>query len=130
MSKKLMALKLKARERDNHICQDCGKAPGLFFGQVHHIDKNRDNNVLENLVTLCTKCHGERHTGEERIKPDRICDNVSLIRVDYAGRVTLPKYLLEAIGVDMKHACNAVLLVEAYPSLENAKTLIMKKGRA
>lgn len=40
----------------------------------------------------------------------------------------MPKYLLEAIGLDMKDAGNAVLLVEAYPSLEDAKTLIMKKG--
>ncbi len=124
----LSKLKREARDRDNHSCQDCGDqrfGPPLY---VHHIDKNRDNNVLENLVTLCSKCHGVRHTGEERIKPVQICDNTTLIQVDHTGRVTLPKYLLEAIGVDMKHAGNAVLLVEAYPSLENAKTLIMKKG--
>ena len=51
------------------------------------------------------------------------------VTVDNRGRVTLPKYLLEAIGVDMKDAGNAVLLVEAYPSLEDAKVLTLKKGR-
>ncbi len=50
------------------------------------------------------------------------------VTVDNRGRVTLPKYLLEAIGVDMKDAGNAVLLVAAYPSLESAKSLIVKKG--
>jgi hypothetical protein len=30
--------------------------------QVHHIDKNPRNNVEENLVALCSICHGEAHT--------------------------------------------------------------------
>jgi len=51
------------------------------------------------------------------------------VTMDDRGRVTLPKYLLEALGVDMDVAGNAVLLVEAVPSLENTKALMLKKGR-
>jgi len=51
------------------------------------------------------------------------------VTMDTRGRVTLPRYLLEALGVDMEEAGNAVLLVEAYPSLGETKALMLKKGR-
>lgn len=56
-----------ARERDAHTCQDCGlvrKKPSLH---VHHIEARRSfgedferANRLENLVTLCPRCHAKR----------------------------------------------------------------------
>lgn len=33
--------------------------------QVYHIDKDPNNNVEENLVALCSFCHGEAHTKHE-----------------------------------------------------------------
>lgn len=46
-------------ERDEHKCQMCGSDYKL---EVHHIDGNgrgekRPNNSLDNLQTLCAKCH-------------------------------------------------------------------------
>lgn len=51
----------------NTVCADCGKSSNCF--EIHHIDKNRNNNVLSNLVVLCLNCHADRHKGEraERI---------------------------------------------------------------
>lgn len=42
-------------------CADCGykKYPKVL--QVHHIDENRKNNSIENLVVLCPTCHNVRH---------------------------------------------------------------------
>lgn len=52
-------------ERDDHRCQDCGEDDVTLLG-IHHIDENRENNSLQNLVTLCEGCHGDRH-GVSRI---------------------------------------------------------------
>jgi len=54
---------LKAAERDNYLCVDCGKKSQV----VHHIDESRKNgikkmnNSLDNLVSLCRRCHMLRH---------------------------------------------------------------------
>jgi 5-methylcytosine-specific restriction endonuclease McrA len=40
-------------ERDK-CCKSCGKIELL---DVHHIDKDRSNNKLNNLITLCVYCH-------------------------------------------------------------------------
>ena len=51
----------KARKHYGEVCADCGwkKYPEVL--QVHHIDENRSNNSLENLVVLCPTCHNSRH---------------------------------------------------------------------
>jgi hypothetical protein len=46
-------LKRAIRERDHYTCQMCYKE-GLC---VHHIDYNKKNCNLNNLITLCNKCH-------------------------------------------------------------------------
>lgn len=52
---------MNIQERDKGICQN----PACFNPSksidVHHIDKNRNNNRLENLITLCRKCHRKVH---------------------------------------------------------------------
>ena len=50
--------------RDNYTCQICGeKDSGL---EVHHIQFRSKNgsNRMDNLVTLCSNCHGKIHNGE------------------------------------------------------------------
>ena len=32
---------------------------------IHHIDKNPENNKIENLIGLCSNCHDEAHTKHE-----------------------------------------------------------------
>lgn len=41
-------------------CQKCGYSKFDIF-QVHHKDRNRDNNKLNNLEILCPNCHYEKH---------------------------------------------------------------------
>ena len=36
------------------ICDYSAYVEGL---EVHHIDRNRDNNELDNLIVLCCTCH-------------------------------------------------------------------------
>lgn len=59
----------RARERDNHTCQDCG-ITGQEWGykfDVHHVtaydlfDDPKEANHLDNLVTLCRQCHVKYH---------------------------------------------------------------------
>ena len=38
-------------------CADCGGE----VNEVHHIDEDKRNNALSNLVGLCFACHGRRH---------------------------------------------------------------------
>jgi len=45
-------------ERDNHKCQICGEVEMLL---VHHIDSNKQNSGIENLVTWCFSCHSRYH---------------------------------------------------------------------
>ena len=40
------------------ICELCGSTKYLL---VHHKDHNTNNNTLENLQTLCKRCHQEHH---------------------------------------------------------------------
>lgn len=40
------------------ICSKCGYDDYVQMLDVHHIDGNRDNNALTNLIVLCVWCHG------------------------------------------------------------------------
>lgn len=53
------ALRERVRKRDNSTCQECGYTQELLGYRlcVHHIDYNKKNNKLENLVSLCRACH-------------------------------------------------------------------------
>jgi len=58
------AIRKKALERDNYTCQDCGIHDAK---EVHHLTyDNFGKEPLEDLVSLCRPCHGNRH---ERFKP-------------------------------------------------------------
>ncbi len=53
----------KVKERANHKCEKCGITEKEhldnlgFILSVHHIDKNKLNNNMDNLICLCSKCH-------------------------------------------------------------------------
>lgn len=44
--------------KEDSVCEICGKEG---FLEVHHIDRNRDNNERDNLQILCPKCHKDQH---------------------------------------------------------------------
>lgn len=46
-------LRRSIRERDKYICQLCN----LYGNTVHHIDYNKKNCNLDNLITLCRSCN-------------------------------------------------------------------------
>lgn len=48
-------LKQLVKERDKYRCQLCGNVENLV---VHHIDWDKMNNDINNLITLCQECHG------------------------------------------------------------------------
>jgi len=61
-----------ARSLKDHgkiICNKCG-IEDIEVLVVHHIDRDRKNNKIENLETLCANCHHKIHwgTSEKRLK--------------------------------------------------------------
>jgi glycerol-3-phosphate cytidylyltransferase len=48
-------------EKDNYKCQLCGQKGN----HIHHIDYNKDNCSLNNLITLCRKCHPKTNWNRE-----------------------------------------------------------------
>jgi len=59
-------LRLKVLQRDNFACVKCGMTDSEHkanWGRpitVDHIDRDRKNNTMENLMTLCLSCHGRK----------------------------------------------------------------------
>lgn len=54
----LSILRERAYDRDGGRCVDCD---GRRYLETHHVDGDPTHNVLENLVTVCKKCHIKRH---------------------------------------------------------------------
>lgn len=50
-------LRRSIRERDNYVCQLCGKLQGDKAFAVHHVDYDKKNCNPSNLITLCISCH-------------------------------------------------------------------------
>lgn len=51
-------LKLQVRRRDGFVCQECGCVELLHRAHsIHHIDYDKDNCEMSNLITLCQPCH-------------------------------------------------------------------------
>lgn len=89
-------------ERDNYKCRSCGSKENL---EVHHIDGNgskikersKKNNLLENLIILCRKCHRRADTAMLMEKRKEL----SLWSLNY-------KKCIECGKTDSKHASNGV----------------------
>ena len=65
----------KARIRDKHICRDCGNKweKGKRRLDCHHINglcgkkSRRYDKNINDLITLCHKCHYNRHDRSEKL---------------------------------------------------------------
>ena len=55
-----------ARRFKGNSCEICGFDKEYAI-EVHHIDKNRKNNNIENLKVLCANCHLGVHRGKIKI---------------------------------------------------------------
>ena len=56
-------LRETVRIRDNYMCQKCGiyQDEQRYKLSVHHIDFDKTNSDLNNLITYCIKCHISLH---------------------------------------------------------------------
>jgi hypothetical protein len=52
-------LKRSIRKRDKYTCQICNEVQNYNLLCVHHIDHNKQNTSLINLISLCRSCHGK-----------------------------------------------------------------------
>ncbi len=60
-------LRESVRDRDGRKCAECGcpEAELEYSLSVHHIDCNKKNNCIDNLISLCRKCHSKVHWSNE-----------------------------------------------------------------
>lgn len=56
-------------QRDGQKCKMCGKRSDLI---VHHIDKNKQNDTVTNLITLCRPCHTKVHITKNKVYEHRL----------------------------------------------------------
>jgi len=52
-------LKETVRQRDGYSCQVCGFPENGRALDVHHIDYDKKNSALGNLITVCVPCHAK-----------------------------------------------------------------------
>lgn len=65
-----LALKKRLLKLRGDKCEKCDYNK-IKILQVHHIDRNRENNSLDNLELICPNCHSEEHhLNVERRKRD------------------------------------------------------------
>jgi len=59
-AKSQRSLKIKLLQARGNSCERCGFNKYQIL-QIHHKDKKRDNNDLDNLELVCPNCHFEEH---------------------------------------------------------------------
>jgi hypothetical protein len=74
----------KALEAFGEVCMNCAAREDI---EVHHINSNRKDNELENLLTLCPDCHDKLHNGWP--------SNGKLAAIKHKNAVQLPKPVFE-----------------------------------
>jgi len=56
------------RSKIKRVCSDCGSKLRI---EIHHIDGNRKNNNIKNLMALCRKCHVKKDGRKRFLKLGR-----------------------------------------------------------
>ena len=67
-------LKLRLLEKRSRKCERCGYDKVEIL-QIHHKDRNRNNNNLENLELVCPNCHYEEHYSQHKEKWEQMESN-------------------------------------------------------
>ena len=67
IEKMSQSLKEQIKKRDNYTCKMCGykEIPDNKKLAIHHIDYNKNNLKEDNLISLCTECHGKTNIDRE-----------------------------------------------------------------
>jgi hypothetical protein len=59
----------KVLEEFNHRCARCG----VDHPHLHHIDEDRSNSIVENLIPLCPNCHlTDQHNPTRKIEIEKL----------------------------------------------------------
>ncbi len=61
------ALKMRLISKRGKFCERCGYSK-IEILEVHHKDRDRKNNELDNLELICPNCHSEEHFLKNRKK--------------------------------------------------------------
>jgi hypothetical protein len=111
----------KVKGRAGYRCEDCGVSEKDYLNEhgrilaVHHKDKNRLNNTMENLLCLCWECHAQYHkrcgeenkwsklTGEQVKEIKKLKDKKH--RLEVAERYNVNERTIRSIwsGINWKH---------------------------
>lgn len=54
-------VKYQVAKRDGFKCRTCGAPKGKYTHVVHHMDGEKHDHRLSNLMLLCKPCHGRIH---------------------------------------------------------------------
>ena len=93
--------RLKVLEKADYTCAICGGKAEI----VHHVDGSKNNHDPENLMPLCTKCHGKVHKKNNK---NVIRWDSNMINVAMALKGLDKGELAKAVGVSV--ACITNLL--------------------
>lgn len=99
-------------EQKGRKCSICGYEKGIV---AHHIDGDRENNRIENLVPLCSICHNRIHTASPGF--EQWTNNLPESAI---MRHSLPKPDLENSGkftegsVQIEYQSNTVSMSESF----------------
>ena len=140
--------------RDNYTCQVCGKGitdKAIF--NVHHIGfwQNDHSDRLDNLMTVCTKCHtaknhkpgGKLYGLEPKLKPFKGAAFMNTVRwmlynslkgnypeinikTQYGSDTRISR---TELGLDKTHANDAYSMGEFYPKLMSEELHYQKRRR-
>lgn len=139
--------------RDGYKCMECGKSNTRL--EAHHIKPRRLNgsNTLNNLISLCEKCHQKTEGKEElfMIKYFSLLNSSDNKHLNYASHVMIGKMWLRehlsSIGelnlttggdtankridwnIDKSHSNDAICITDLKPDTCNIKEWIIKPMR-
>ncbi|MBU3905356.1 MAG: HNH endonuclease [Nanoarchaeota archaeon] len=109
-------------KRDNNQCALCGSIGAL---EIHH--KKEKNNNLDNLITLCSKCHGrvEKGTAKAILHYPRL-DTVLMVEktIREAKEYPSKRQLLQALPKEVMYQTFNVIL----DYLEESGKIVIKGG--
>lgn len=131
-----------ALDRDNYTCQCCGKKHVRL--EVHHIIFRSlgGSDELDNLITLCEKCHKAIHDGKITLNLKGKCKRnlrhatqMSIVRsqllklypeaIETFGFVT--KANSENLGIEKKHYLDACVIASGGKEFKQSDWLIKKR---
>ena len=139
--------------RDGCKCMECGKSNTVL--EVHHIKPRRLNgsNTLDNLITLCSKCHQKTEGKEEQYMHHYfdMLDSSDSKNLNYAQHIMIgKKWLREKLSeigilylttggdtankridwnIDKTHSNDAICITDLKPDTTDIKEWIIKPMR-